>query len=58
MTYEQAMTRLTEIVNKIENGEMNIDSLAKQIKEAKELVTFCKDQLTKVEEEVTKCLDL
>lgn len=58
MTYEKAMKRLEQIVAKIENGEMDIDSLAKSLKEAKILVEYCKNKLTSVEEEVKKCLDL
>ena len=33
-----------------------IDSLSASLKEAKELVSFCKDKLTKVEEDVNKIL--
>lgn len=58
MTYEQAITRLEEIVKKIESGEMSIDALAANIKEAKELVEICKAKLTSVEAEVRKCLDM
>ena len=58
ITYEQATKRLEEIVVKIENGEMDIDSLAANLKEAKQLVKFCKEKLTNVEAEVKKCLDL
>ena len=41
MTYEKAMKRLEEIVKKIEGGEMDIDSLAANLKEAKGLVEYC-----------------
>ena len=58
LTYEEAMKRLEEIVKKIESGEMDIDSLAANLKEAKKLVEFCKERLTKAEAEVKKCLDL
>ena len=58
LTYEEAMKRLEEIVMKIESGEMDIDSLAANLKEAKKLVEFCKERLTKAEAEVKKCLDL
>ena len=58
MTYEKAMKRLEEIVKKIESGEMDIDSLAANLKEAKGLVEYCKEKLTNVENEVKKCLDL
>ena len=55
-TYKGAILRLEEIVNKIENGEMDIDSLAENLKEAKELIDFCKAKLLKVEEEVNKIM--
>ena len=55
--YTQAMQRLEEIVAKIESGEMDIDSLTDNLKEAKELVNFCKEKLTKVENEVKTILD-
>ncbi len=58
MTYEKAMKRLEEIVKKIEGGEMDIDSLAANLKEAKGLVEYCKEKLTNVETEVNKCLDM
>ena len=58
LTYEKAVKRLEEIVKKIEGGETDIDSLAANLKEAKELVVFCKEKLTNVEAEVKKCLDM
>jgi exodeoxyribonuclease VII small subunit len=58
MTYEQAVKRLEEIVKRIEGGEMDIDSLTANLKEAKGLVEFCKEKLTNVEAEVKKCLDM
>ncbi len=57
MTYEQAIKRLEEIVRNIETGQTDIDALSASLKEAKELVTFCKDKLTKAEEEVKEILD-
>lgn len=58
ITYEKAMKRLEQIVTKIESGEMDIDSLVANLKEAQTLVEFCKEKLTNVEAEVKKCLDL
>lgn len=57
ITYEQAIHRLEEIVSKIERGEMDIDSLTSNLKEAKQLVAFCKDKLTKVENDVQKIFE-
>ena len=55
LTYEQAMKSLETIVSKVEQGEMDIDSLASKLKEAKELVEFCKAKLLKVEDGSGRC---
>ncbi len=56
-TYEQSMKRLEEIVSKIENNEVDIDSLGATLKEAQELIKFCREKLYKVDEEVKKILE-
>ena len=50
--YEQAVSELEQIVNKMENDELDIDQLSEQLKRAKELVKLCKDKLTKTDEEI------
>lgn len=57
LTYEQAVKRLETIVTTIERGNLDIDSLASSLKEAKDLTAFCKDKLLKVEEDVKKILE-
>lgn len=44
-TYEQAMKRLEEIVSRIDSNELDIDSLGVNLKEAQELIKFCRDKL-------------
>lgn len=56
MTYEESMARIEQIVRQIESGEMNIDDLAKNLKEAQELIKSCKDKLTKVEEDIKQII--
>ena len=56
MTYEQAMMRLEDIVRQVEHGETSIDSLTELLKEAKQLITYCKDKLYATEEEIKKVL--
>ncbi|MBR2155098.1 MAG: exodeoxyribonuclease VII small subunit [Bacteroidaceae bacterium] len=56
-TYEQAMKRLQTIVSQMENGEMDIDSLLANLKEAKQLIDFCRNKLTQVETDVKKILE-
>lgn len=55
--YEQAVSELEQIVNKMENEELDIDQLSEQLKRAKELVKLCKDKLTKTDEEIKKLLE-
>ena len=54
MKYEAAFIQLQEIVRKMENDEYSIDEIAVQLKEAQRLIKFCKDKLTKTEEEILK----
>lgn len=57
LTYEAAMERLEALAREIEGGNIAIDQLATKLKEAQQLLAFCKEKLTKVEAEVTKLLD-
>ena len=52
ITYAEAMTRLEEITAKIQGGKIDIDELAGLLKEAQQLVKFCREKLYKVDEEI------
>ena len=52
--YEEALAQLETIVRKMEANEYDIDELAAQLKTAQRLIKFCKDKLTKTEEEIQK----
>ena len=56
MTYETAMERIEALAREMENGDIVIDELAAKLKEAQQLLSFCKDKLTKADEEVKKLL--
>ena len=56
LTYEAAMKRLETLAREMEAGEVPIDLLATKLKEAQQLLTFCKDKLTRAEAEVQKLL--
>ena len=49
MKYEEAIQQLETIVSQIENNELDIDQLADRLKEAKKLITLCKDKLYKTD---------
>jgi len=57
LKYEEALKRLQTIVADIENGQTDIDQLAANLKEAKQLLAFCKEKLQKVEEDVKNSLE-
>ncbi|WP_278778179.1 exodeoxyribonuclease VII small subunit [Leyella stercorea] len=54
--YEAAMRQLEDIAAKMENGELDIDSLSEQLKIAQKLIKQCKDKLTKTDEDIRKIL--
>lgn len=56
LNYEAAMKQLEEIVEKMENGNLDVDSLCEQLKVAQKLIKQCKDKLTKTDEEIKKIL--
>lgn len=55
--YEEAVKQLENIVSKMENGEMDLDSMSKELKTAQQLIKVCKDKLLKTEEEIRKILE-
>ena len=56
LTYEVAMKRLEALTREMETGDVPIDQLATKLKEAQQLLSFCKDKLTRAETEVQKLL--
>lgn len=57
MKYETAMRQLETIAEKMENGELDIDSLCEQLKTVQKLIKMCKDKLTSTEENIKKVLE-
>jgi exodeoxyribonuclease VII small subunit len=57
MTYEEAIAQLEELARQAENGTLPIDQLASKLKDAQQLLQFCKQKLTAAEEEVEKLLN-
>jgi exodeoxyribonuclease VII small subunit len=57
MKYEQAVHELETIVQRLENNELNLDEMSSELKRAQQLIKFCKDRLTKSDEEIKKILE-
>ena len=50
------MKELESIVVKMENDELDLDMMGKQLKRAQTLIKLCRDKLTKTDEEIKKIL--
>ena len=56
-TYTEAVAEIERILARFRNEEMDVDSLAAEVKRATELIAACKAKLRKAEEEVNKILE-
>jgi exodeoxyribonuclease VII small subunit len=56
LKYEEAVRELELIVRRMENDELDIDTLGEQLKTAQELIKLCNDKLTKTDSEIKKIL--
>lgn len=52
-TFEEALSRLEEIVTLMEKGELSLDDTVKLYKEGVELASFCGGKLTDSKQQVT-----
>jgi len=57
ITYTEAVNQIEEILRKIENNELDMDELTKQVRNASELIKYCKSRLFETEQEIEKILD-
>lgn len=60
LSYEQAYSELRQIIDRLENSDVNIDALTKEIERAESLLDFCNKRLSQVEvdvQELTKRLE-
>ncbi len=55
--YEEAVEQLEQIVRKMENDELDIDSLTDELRKAQELIKLCKEKLTSTDAEIKKMLE-
>lgn len=57
MTYAKATSRLEEIMRQLEDEQLDIDTLADTLKEAKKLIAFCKERLYSVDKSVREIME-
>lgn len=56
ISYNEAMTEIEEILDKIENEEPDVDELAEKVKRVAVLLKICKEKLLKTNEQVEQVL--
>lgn len=57
ISYTTAKQEIESIVESIDSGKLNVDELNQKVKRASELISFCKDKLTKTDTELQKILE-
>ena len=57
MNYKEAVEKLEQIIEKIENEEIDVDELSENVKDAVELIQACKEKIEKAETEVKKVVE-
>ena len=55
--YNSAVTELEQILQKMQSPECDIDKLSEYTARALQLLKFCKEKLTKTDEELKKTLE-
>ncbi len=54
MTYEEAISRLEEIVELLEKNEVTLDESMKLFEEGTKLTAFCSDKLKDAQQKITE----
>lgn len=56
MKYEEAMKKLETIVSDIEENRLDIDKISERLKEAQDLIKFCRDRLCQTDREIQELM--
>jgi exodeoxyribonuclease VII small subunit len=52
--YAEAMTELEEILDELEGDHLDVDVLAERVRRASELLTACRDRISRAQADVDK----
>ncbi|MDD3079307.1 MAG: exodeoxyribonuclease VII small subunit [Paludibacter sp.] len=57
LTYSDAVTELENILTQLEsNNDVNLEDIAAKVKQASELMDFCKKELLQIDKELEKMI--
>jgi len=57
ISYDDAIKEIESTLEKIDEGELGVDELAKKVSRVTELLKICRDRLHKTEEQIDEILD-
>ena len=57
LSYAEAMVEVEQILARFNTQQMDVDTLASEVKRATELIAQCKERLLRAEREVAEVLD-
>lgn len=57
MTYEEAINKLETLARRMEQGSVPVDEMADRLREAQDLIKYCRERLVKADEAVKEILD-
>jgi len=57
ISYSEAIEEIESILQKIEEGSLDVDDLDKKVRRVTDLLKLCRDRLHKTETQVNKILD-
>ena len=52
LTYNEAFSKLEELLEQLEDGNIQLDELAAKVKQANELILICETKLRNVNKEI------
>jgi exodeoxyribonuclease VII small subunit len=56
LTYNEAYSELSKLVDQIEDDTIQLDTLAEKVKQAKELIDYCEARLRSIDKDVEAAL--
>jgi exodeoxyribonuclease VII small subunit len=57
ISYSEAIEEIESILQKIEEGSLDVDDLDKKVRRVTDLLKLCRDRLHKTETQINKILD-
>jgi exodeoxyribonuclease VII small subunit len=57
ISYSDAVAEIESILNKIEEGKMDVDDLTQKVNRVTDLIKICRERLYKTETQIKKILE-